>query len=225
MANRPVDPPNHDLQTVAAPIAGDWAHHSYYEQAECKEWLDGFWGPTAVFLPRFRRLDLTCAVELACGHGRHAAQIVDQCGKLVLLDVNETNIAFCRNRFQRQGTVECYVINGFSLAPIEADSVTALFTYDAMVHFEPEIVLAYIRDTARVLKAGGRALFHHSAYAGQPGSHYSERPYYRNFMTPDLVRHVAIRSGFEMLDQYVFSWGPEAPNTECITLLEKRRVG
>jgi predicted methyltransferase len=91
-----------------------------------------------------------------------------------------------------------------------------------MVHFEPDVVLAYIRDTARVLKTGGRALFHHSAYAGQPGSHYSARPHYRNFMTPDLFTHVAVRSGFELLDQLVFSWGPGAPDTEGLTLLEKR---
>ena len=213
-----------DLGAVAAPIAGDWADHPYYEQAECQEWLDGFWGPTAVFLPRFQRLDLTSVVELACGHGRHAAQIVDRCGTLILLDVNETNIAFCRHRFQTHSTVACHVIDGYSLAPVEDESLTALFTYDAMVHFEPDIVLAYIRDTARVLKAGGRALFHHSAYAGQPGSPYSERPHYRNFMTPDLFRHVGIRSGCEILDQYVFSWGPGVPNTECLTLLEKRQA-
>ena len=33
-----------------------------------------------------------------------------------------------------------------------------------MVHFSADLVQAYLRDTARVLKPGGMALYHHSNY-------------------------------------------------------------
>src|SRR3954447_19686204 len=84
-------------------IARDWMHSPYYAEAE--SWLDVFWSYEGPFRAYFDQLDLTEVVELACGQGRHAAKVVNHAGSLTLVDVNETNISVCRERFSGQKNV------------------------------------------------------------------------------------------------------------------------
>jgi SAM-dependent methyltransferase len=212
------------LETVVGPVKSDWVSHIYYDQAEQPDFLTEFWGDDTRFARAFTHLDRTMMVELACGHGRHAAQIVDTVGLLFLLDVNEPNIQFCCERFDGRANVRCEVNSGFDLEPVETGSAASVYSYDAMVHFEPDIVGAYLLDAARVLRPGGRALLHHSAYSGNPGAHYSANPHYRNYMTPDLFKHFAIRAGLTVVSQEVFGWGSGdtfAPDIDALTLLQR----
>jgi SAM-dependent methyltransferase len=75
-------------------IKRDWEAAPYYEVAETSLWP--FWAPAQPFLRMFATLDLNNLVDLACGHGRHAAHIREyyRFGHLTLVDINETNIRF-----------------------------------------------------------------------------------------------------------------------------------
>jgi hypothetical protein len=45
-----------------------------------------------------------------------------------------------------------------------------------MVHFDSDVIQVYLQDTARVLRWGGRALFHHSNYSAGPArGHLGDR--------------------------------------------------
>lgn len=210
------------LKEFTDKIAGDWESQSYYEEAECAEWMATFWGPRSHFLPLFEQLSRGVVLELACGHGRHAARIADRVQRLILVDVNRGNIDFCRKRLSGRSNVEYLVNDGYTLREIESGSIDSIFCYDAMVHFEFDAVQSYLEESFRCLKPGGRALFHHSNYDLNPGGDYTQNPGWRNFMSVEAFRHLASRGGFRVLESRTLKWGNGSPkDSDAVTLLEK----
>lgn len=69
----------------------------YFMDAENN--LNIFWDETSVFAKYFKMLDLTSVVELACGHGRHVNCYKQNADKIILVDILEENIEFCKKRF------------------------------------------------------------------------------------------------------------------------------
>lgn len=210
--------------SMTARIAAEWADHSYYDDAERLDWLLPFWERPR-FRAKFDRLDIAAYVELACGHGRHTRYILETLAdrrveRVWLVDVVAENIDHCARRFAADPRVRAVKNDGADLAAIADASVTAVFSYDAMVHFEYDAVLSYIAETYRVLVPGGRALLHHSNYDKNPGGFYRDNPHWRNFMTKALFAHAALRTGFVVLDQEVTHWNQD-PDIDCISLLEK----
>lgn len=201
-------------------IKRDWATAPYYDLAEQNLWP--FWSDDRPFRRLFHTLDRSDLVELACGHGRHAAHISRnyQIGRLTLVDINEQNIAFCRGRFAGDGRFAYVVNSGGDLAALSSGGYGAIFCYDAMVHFEYDDVIAYLAESHRILREGGRALLHHSNYDGTPGARYSDNPHWRNFMSARLFAHAAMRSGFKVVEQSLLDWAG-VTNLDCVTLLEK----
>lgn len=203
-------------------VAQYWKNDPYYDRAEETDWLSGFWDPENQKFP-FRRLfntlNLRTTLELAVGHGRHASQVVSAVPGLILMDVVDENIAYCKQRFANHSNVVCVKNNGSDFRPIPDASLTAIYCYDAMVHFEFDVVLSYIRDTARVLERDGRALFHHSNLSAFPGRNHRENPGGRNFMSQAVFLHVARTAGLEVIESIPMDWS--APFIDCLTLLRK----
>jgi SAM-dependent methyltransferase len=174
----------------------------------------------------FDQLDTNATVELACGHGRHCARLLGvktsqtEFHSLVLLDVVEDNVLHCKKRFAGLPVISIYPNNGYDFHPVEDESVSAIFCYDAMVHFEYDAVLSYIQDAFRVLRPGGRALFHHSNLSKNPGWDYKDNHHWRNFMSKDLFADAAYRAGFRVLEQVTIDWDTDR-NLDCLTLIEK----
>jgi ubiquinone/menaquinone biosynthesis C-methylase UbiE len=199
-------------------VASPWRQSAYYDNAEKQ--IELFWGEKTIFRKLFSRLELDTVIELACGHGRHSELIAASCSKLILMDVIKENVEFCRGRLGRFENVDYYLNNGYDFSPVQDASVSAIFCYDAMVHFSQDIVESYIADAARVLQSGGMALFHHSNYAGPAKKHYGLHPHARNCMT---MAHFAEHSkavGLEVVESTVIPWGGVA-DLDGITLLRK----
>jgi ubiquinone/menaquinone biosynthesis C-methylase UbiE len=123
------------------------------------------------------------------------------------VDINKENIDFCKNRFSNESKIRYVVCSGSDFGEIDTDSITSIFTYDAMVHFEMLDIISYLKDAYRILIPGGRLLFHHSNAAFNPGVHYNQKPHWRNFMSADIFAHLAMRMGFSILSQDIMSWG------------------
>ena len=203
-------------------IKRDWEQSPYYELAE--DYMAVFWDEGTIFRKCFEKLDLTATVELACGRGRHADFVRRRFepGRITLVDINATNIEHCRQRFAGDVRFDFVVNSGSDLGAVPSRSCTALYSYDAMVHFEYDDVISYVRDAFRAMAPGGRVLMHHSNNDRQPGNLYSQNLHWRNFMSAALFAHAAMRAGFEVLEQHKFDWAG-ASEIDCLTLLEKPR--
>ena len=169
----------------------------------------------------FKCLDLDNIVELACGRGRHVQKYYNEANKIILVDILEKNINICKERFNGHHNISYYVNNGHDLHGLKDNTYSALFTYDAMVHFELFDIYEYLQETYRVLTKGGKALFHHSnlSIAYDQSFNKSYNPGGRNFMSKDLFAYLAYKAGFEIIDQKVIDWS--LPKMDCITLVKK----
>ena len=199
-------------------VADPWKQSTYYDDAE--KWTIVFWSEDHPFYPLFKRLDLTAVLELACGHGRHSEIVAERSGQLTLMDVHEQNIEYCRTRLARFQNIVFFTNSGHDFRPIADGALTAIFCYDAMVHFSPDLVQAYLRDTARVLKPGGMALYHHSNYPAPLDRHYGQNPHARNHMTESLFRQFTDEAGLALVESLPIEWGGVA-DLDRLTLLRK----
>jgi SAM-dependent methyltransferase len=193
----------------------------YFRTAESDAWMRGFWSPGSRFLAQFQKLDLTAVLDLACGQGRHAAQFVERAGHVTLFDTSPIAIEACRARFEARRNLT-YILSesGRSLAPIADASLTAVMSYDAMVHFERGCVLGYVREVARVLRSGGRALIHHSVYGKHPRRDFRANPDWRAYMPEAEFKAAATGAGLRIESFEAFAWsGSEV--TDGLTLVSK----
>ena len=201
-----------------AVVMQPWAKSSYYEEAE--KWTFVFWDETTDFRRLFNRLDLTSVVELACGYGRHAERVVAICGRLTLVDVFQEHLDICAARLKGFPNVRYLKGDGHSFAGIPDALTTAIFCYDAMVHFSPEIVKAYLHDAARILQPGGRMLLHHSNYNAPMDQHYGLNPSARNHMTQKLFAELSAEARLLIEEQVIIPWGDDQ-GLDAISLLRK----
>ena len=98
-------------------------------------------------------------------------------------------------------------------------SLTAIFCYDAMVHFHRDIVREYLVDTKRVLVPGGRALFHHSNNSLDPDSPFDKNAHGRAYLSAALFRKYAEAAGLKVLEQRVIDW-VQSKELDCVSLVE-----
>lgn len=198
---------------------------AYFEEAEGEDLLSIFWGEGSVFKRLFQELDLGSVVELACGRGRHVPQYRNAAGHVTLVDILQKNIDLCRKRFGEDGQISYYKNQGYDLRRLKDGEYTAVFSYDAMVHFELLDIYSYLADFYRVLKPGGRALLHHSnCDAMYDASSFSNTFHGRAFMNHKIFAYLATQAGFAVLDQQLLRW-QRLPDLDCVSLLEKPADG
>lgn len=200
--------------------AAVWEKSAYYDDAEKWTWL--FWSEEHPFLPLFNLLDLDNTLELACGHGRHSEQLLmrhPDIKVLTLVDVLQSNVEFCQSRLKNYDQCRYLVNKGTTFSGVADSTVTAVFCYDAMVHFHRSVVLRYLFDMKRVLKKQGRALIHHSNYSVDPDDSFTTHPHARAFMSSNLFESYVYTAGLRLLGQRIIDWGGER-KLDCISLIE-----
>jgi SAM-dependent methyltransferase len=206
-------------KNMAQAVAKNWSNDpDYYSSAE--GWVAKLWDPQADFRPLFDKMDPADIVELACGHGRNSWQMRDWGNKITLVDVVPENISVCRERFKDTPNVTFVANHGTEYTGLADAAYSAIFCYDAMVHFDHTVVFAYLVDSARILKPGGMALFHHSNYGANPGGDYTTNPHWRNFMPSGLFADYASKAGLAVVDQKILQWGSHA-GSDALTLVRK----
>lgn len=208
-----------NLEKLAETVAEDWKGDKPY-YADSEAWVDKFWNAGSAFRQAFNRLDSTRIVELACGHGRHSAQMMDWPNTKILVDIVQENIDFCRQRFAGCADYTVYKNNGVDFSFLEGESQTSIFSYDAMVHFDHLVVFRYLQEAERVLVPGGKFLLHHSNFTENPGNDYRRNPSWRNFMPSGLIFDYAIKAGLVVEHHQTIPWGKH-PSIDAITIVGK----
>jgi ubiquinone/menaquinone biosynthesis C-methylase UbiE len=203
------------LRRLAVDVGNDWISQPYYEEAE--RFIDEQW--ESVVWPFISDADLSVVVDLAAGHGRNSAKLVTLAEKLYIVDINETNVELCRKRFSAHPNVTIVKNDGFTLSFLPDSSVTLVYCFDSMVHFDSDVVRSYLAETQRVLTPDGRGFFHHSNYVDNPGGDIHDNPGWRNFMSASLFAHYAAKEGLELCRQRIVDW--VCRESDCVSLIRK----
>ena len=181
----------------------------------------------AVIWPIIQNLDFQHVLELAPGHGRNTEFLRRLASSITLVDVNPNCIEACRERFGDRVDgcqFRYFVTDGDSLAMIDSESQTLVYSFDSMVHFDSSVVRAYVHEIARVLRPGGSAFLHHSNYGTvAPNSYWAHNPGNRSDMTAERMREFAEEAGldvaFQRLSGIADGWGLE--DLDAFTVLSR----
>ncbi|MFC7474381.1 class I SAM-dependent methyltransferase [Dankookia sp. GCM10030260] len=215
MPDLPARSPTEARLDAAARHAGDlWLpDHPYFDAAEA-----GFAPLWPIIEPFLQEADFTSVLDLATGRGRNAQKLLPLAGRLTLVDIRPENIAFCRRRFANDPRITYIANTGYDLRDVPDASVTLFYSFDAMVHFDSDVVRAYLAEARRVMVPGARAFLHHSNHTG--GEDWMLAPHCRNFMSKALFAHYARKEGLTVLRQDVLDWGGVAA-LDCLSLLRR----
>jgi SAM-dependent methyltransferase len=145
---QPMPKPPHSVVETARIVGRDWVDAPYHQEAEAA--MVGQWH--GIVLPFLRieptGIDLSVTLDLAAGHGRNAALLLPLVGHLHIVDINRPNLEACWRRFGEDPRISYHQTDGASL-PVPDASVTFVDCFDAMVHFDSDVVRAYLRDCRR----------------------------------------------------------------------------
>src|SRR5437879_6478092 len=139
-----------------------------YEWAKRGEEWSASWGGAeaqwfGAILPRIHAfVPATIILELAPGFGRWTNYLKDYCDHLIVVDLAETCIHACRERFAASSHITYHVNDGTSLSMIPDGSLDFVFSFDSLVHAEADVIAAYIRQLAKKLAPNGVGFLHHS---------------------------------------------------------------
>jgi ubiquinone/menaquinone biosynthesis C-methylase UbiE len=200
-----------------------------YDWKDAGEEWSAPWGTSAAqwsgaILPRIRDcLPAENILEIAPGFGRWTHYLKDYCQNLWVVDRVPGCIEACRERFAADTHVHCHVNDGRSLAMVPDVSIDFVFSFDSFVHWDREVVDAYLGELAVKLKNGGKGFIHHSNFGEYAGSWRERLPeivskplikagildwaQHRNpGMSADLFRTLCARHGLHCLTQELVNW-------------------
>lgn len=196
---------------ASAAISGNpFKESDYFAYAE--QSIERHWAYYIAPILGERRFDLT--VDLAIGYGRNSEKLRHISERVIGVDINEECIAKCAERFKDIDNIELVKTDGTILPGVEDNSVDLMYSFDAMVHFQPEVVEAYVSEFARVLKPGGLGFIHHSNWTQALGGDFQAQPHWRNYMSTTMFAYFVHREGLKMLEQKVIGWDESIPDAK-----------
>lgn len=206
-----------------------WSHYDWPEWGE--EWSRPFGGTAglwfSILYPRlWRRLPAAHALEIGPGFGRISNYLRRMCDRLTLVDLTPRCIEACRRRFAADAHIQYHVNNGVSLGAVGDACVDLAFSFDALPTVRQNVVDAYIRELARVLRPGGWAFIHHGnlgAYASrltgdEPAEVTGGR---RKDQTAARFREVCAESGLWCISQELIPWTGPGMFTDALSLITR----
>jgi SAM-dependent methyltransferase len=101
-------------------------------------------------------------LEVAPGYGRWTAFLKDLCKRLIIVDLSESCIDRCRQRFADCSHISYFVNDGKSLEMVVDGGIDFIFSFDSLVHAEEPVLKAYAAEFAKKLRPNGAAFLHHS---------------------------------------------------------------
>ncbi|MEU3019480.1 MULTISPECIES: class I SAM-dependent methyltransferase [unclassified Nocardiopsis] len=219
----------------------EWAHMAAYCGQPYEEWKAALVGELLV--PGATR---GTSLEIGPGHGRWTEHLLEHADQVWIVDVNESCLDRCRERFDGHPGLRVHHTPGSSMDPVPDASVSFVWSFDVFVHLDPDVVVGYLSEIARVMAPGATAVIHHAGKpdwtlrlapvlrrAGRPGKivqrWLSQRRWRddgnRSDVSPEAFARWAGEAGLEVTGQGS-SWGPDGRFTvdkyrDCVTRLRR----
>ncbi len=142
--------------------------------------------------------DSRTAVEIGCRHGRMLRAAARRFGRVVGVDLSERAVNRARQALGADARVELMVSSDLGLAPIADGSADFVWSFSAISTMPPLAVAALLRESRRILKAGGtmrlRMLF------GRDVEVFGEGIMHPRAYRRDAFERAARLAGFEVID-------------------------
>lgn len=161
-----------------------------------EEWSQPWGSPatqwSASIAPRLAPLlPVGVVLEIGPGAGRWTGFLLQYCDRYIGMDLSERAITRCRQRFRSLDKLRFEVTDGRSFPTLEDRSVDLCFSFDSLVHADPDAIASYVGELGRVLSDDGIAFIHHSNRGGLGAE--TRRLYDRVSWRVDQVRRWTIR--------------------------------
>lgn len=162
-------------------------------------------------------------LEIAPGYGRWTNYLRDLCDELIAVDIAETAIAHCRERFAGDDHLTFHVNDGTSLAIAADRSIDLVFSFDSLVHAEADIIAGYLQEFARALANDGVAFVHHSNMGSYESGTYDPNNIHWRATTVSaaLVERLARAEGLSCVSQETVAWGNNAMLNDCFSVITR----
>ena len=207
-----------ELTSLAREVGNDWKEGPYYDEAEAA--MDADW--TALIWPLIEDCDFTMHRQARCGHGRNSEKLRHLAETGSTSSISIAKISTSSGSASADATNIVLVHNdGVSLDAIPDRRATLVYSFDAMVHFDSDVVRAYLREFERVLRRGGRCFCHYSNYTVDPTGSYHDHPGGRNFMSRELFEHYASKEGLHPVESQLIRADGDAA-LRCSRSLSRR---
>lgn len=164
-------------------------------------------------------------LEIAPGFGRWTKYLSGLAEQLIVIDLVEKCIDYCKKKFANEKHLKYYVNDGKSIDMVEDNTLDFVFSFDSLVHAEMDVMLAYIEQLSKKLSNNGVAFIHHSNI-GEYKNLTDDivkmgKDHGRAFtVTADSVRKSIEKTGLACISQETINWGSELM-TDCITVFTR----
>ncbi len=165
--------------------------------------------------------DFDAVLELAPGAGRNTAMLCRVAKKIYAVDYNSYALKQCRDKFglSHDGCdIEYHVNNGADLEMIPGGAVSAVYCWDAAVHFDKSVMEGYVREFARVLRPGGRGFIHHSDLGEEANKNIKKNPHWRSNVSRESFAQMCRDNDLRVVTQADIPW---SDIVDCGTIFEK----
>jgi SAM-dependent methyltransferase len=215
-----------------------------------EEWSEEWGGSEAqwfgsLYQRLHRFLPAKHILEIAPGFGRWTKFLIPNSSQYIGIDISQECVDACQRIFgerssskhislpknaglslnrifgKRTSSISFRKNDGLSLTGVKNGSCDLVFSFDALVHVDLEILQSYIPEILRVLSSSGLAFVHHSnllAFEGSLG-----QPHARSLtVSADNVAREIESAGGSVFVQEIINWGGTHMH-DCLTLFGRRR--
>lgn len=175
----------------------------------------------SIIWPLIENFNFDAVLELAPGAGRNTERLSAISKKIYLVDYNSYALEQSRTRFDssyRGCDIEYYVNDGTDLKMIKDDAISAIYCWDAAVHFDKSILNGYIQEFSRVLRVGGRGFIHHSNLGDKANKNIKKNPGWRSNVSKESFAEMCEVNGLHIVAQIDIPW---VSTVDCGTTFEK----
>jgi glycosyltransferase involved in cell wall biosynthesis/SAM-dependent methyltransferase len=137
-------------------------------------------------------------LEMGPGAGRWSEYLQKIAKTLILVDSSDLYISICRKKFVKCQNISYQISSGQKLDSIPDESIDFIWAFDILLTINPGDVDRYIKEFARVLKPGGKAVVHHANDGNSRNDHSTT--------TAGHFTGIIHRNGLDMINQFD-SWG------------------
>jgi len=195
-----------------------------YEQWQNFNWEKGGWSPSKEWeinlIEYFTNIYIKkpCTIlEIGVGNGRWTEYLQKKASHLIGVDLVESAIEKCTEKFGGYNNISLYKNDGKSLSFVKSKTIDFIWSFDTFVHISPNDVAEYLKEFSRVMKKNAIAIIHHGK-SGNPEA-------WRSTLTDSMFDSFLKDNGLELIKR-TETWGNDnqyrLTHKDSISIFTKR---